>query len=111
MLFFFSEADRTNRPRVWEFWKEVLKLIYSSSNRSVRVPLSCLKAGEYGVIASLSLEDSLQLERLKSLGLVSGARFFMERKFPVLSVRLEFSHIFLDKELAEKIFVFPFRQQ
>ncbi|MDO9536068.1 MAG: FeoA family protein [Bacillota bacterium] len=74
------------------------------------VSLSSLKAGESGVIKSLSLEDSLQLERLKSLGLVSGARLFIERDFPVLSVRLEFSHIFMDKELAEKIFVFPFRQ-
>jgi Fe2+ transport system protein FeoA len=75
------------------------------------VSLSSLKGGESGLIVSLRLEDPLQLERLKSLGLVSGARLFVERNFPVLSVRLEFSHIFMDKELAEKIFVFPFRQQ
>ena len=86
-------------------------LIYSSfRKRSGCISLSSLKTGESGVIASLRLEDTLQLERLKSLGLVSGARLFLERDFPVLSVRLEFSHIFLDKELAEKIDVFPFRQ-
>lgn len=71
------------------------------------VPLAFLRPGQRGVIASIRLQDSADLHRLKSLGLIPGALVVMERVWPVLALRLPYSHLFMDDELAQKIFIFP----
>lgn len=70
-------------------------------------PLSCFKAGERGVIASIRSVRQADLYRFKALGLIPGASVFIERTFPVLALRLPYSSLFLDKELAENILVYP----
>jgi len=69
------------------------------------VSLSLLKRGQRGVISSIKLQDPASLQRLTSLGLLPGTPFVVERSLPLLSLRLPYSHLFIDKELAEKIYV------
>ncbi len=71
------------------------------------MPLVFLKPGQRGVIASIQLQDSANLHRLMSFGLIPGTPVLVERVFPVLALRLPYSHLFMDDELAEKIFIFP----
>jgi Fe2+ transport system protein FeoA len=89
--------------------KNIKKVKYKDSlqkNTCTSVALSALEAGEEGVIASLRVSDFFQAERLKALGLVPGAPLIIERVSPVLAVSLQFSHLFMDKEVAGRIFVF-----
>jgi Fe2+ transport system protein FeoA len=69
------------------------------------IPLGLLEPGQRGVIASIQLRDPANLSRLASLGLTPGTPVLVERTAPVLSVRLPYSHLFMDDELAEKILV------
>lgn len=70
--------------------------------------LSSLQPGQGGRIVSLQLSASADRDRLRSFGLIPGTCLVVERVTPVLAVRLEFSHLFMDRELAAKIILLPF---
>ncbi len=77
------------------------------NNGEKALPLSCFKAGQRGVIASIRSVRQTDLYRFRALGLIPGASVFIERTFPVLALRLPYSSLFLDIELAENILVYP----
>ena len=76
--------------------------------RSGLATLSSLQPGQGGRIVSLQLSASADRDRLRSFGLIPGTCLVVERVTPVLAVRLEFSHLFMDRELAAKIILLPF---
>jgi Fe2+ transport system protein FeoA len=68
-------------------------------------PLSTLRAGQTATITSLETSSPSRLERLNVLGLVSGARVTLEQKRPTFVLRVGFTELSLERELAEEILV------
>ncbi len=70
------------------------------------VPLSCLQAGQSGIIVSIRPVRQADSFKFRALGLIPGAPFLLERTFPVPALRLPYSSLFLDDELAAGILVY-----
>jgi len=75
------------------------------------VSLSCLHAGQSGIIVSIRPVRGADSFKFRALGLIPGAPFLLERTFPIPVLRLPYSSLFLDDELAAGILVYPTESQ
>lgn len=71
------------------------------------VALTELRPGRRGVISCLEAPAGLQARKLASLGLLPGADLSVEQSFPAFVVRVGYSELALDRELARHVRVHP----
>lgn len=72
---------------------------------SVVFPLSRLKAAERGRIAYISTKHHSRLDKLSAFGLFPGVEVRVHQTFPSFVIQVEHSHIALDKEILDDIYV------
>jgi Fe2+ transport system protein FeoA len=96
----------TTRSKLAQALQRLLSSKGNASDAPAPVyPLSALQAGQSGTITSVETSSTSRLERLSVLGLVSGARVTLEQKRPTFVLRVGFTELSLERELAEEIFV------
>ena len=69
--------------------------------------LSGLAAGERATIRRLAARGPTDLRKLLALGLLPGVELEVERRWPAVVLRLDYSTIALDAALAEAVLVTP----
>lgn len=72
---------------------------------SIIVPVSSLKVAEKGKVAYIATKHHARLDRLTSLGLFPGIEIKVHQSFPTFVIQAEHTHIALDKEILEDIYV------
>jgi Fe2+ transport system protein FeoA len=96
----------TTRSKLAQALKQALvRKRNDSHGQSAIRPLSTLKAGQSGTILSVETSSTSRLERLNVLGVVSGARVTLEQKRPTFVLRVGFTELSLERDIADEIFV------
>ena len=72
---------------------------------SIVVPLSRLKPGETGRVVYLLTAKHPQLHKLMSFGMVPGVMISVHETSPSVVVKIEETHVALEKEIAKEIYV------
>jgi len=68
-------------------------------------PLSALRPGQSGTVWSIESTNPSRLERLNVLGLVCGARVTLEQKRPAFVLRVGFTELSLERQIADEILI------
>lgn len=77
------------------------------SNFFVARSLASLAAGQRATIRRLAARTPSDLRKLLALGLLPGVELEVERRWPAVVLRLDFSTVALDAALAEVVIVAP----
>lgn len=72
---------------------------------SIVVPLSRLKPGETAKIVYLLTAKHPQLHKLMSFGMVPGATISVHETSPSVVIKVEETHVALEKEIAQEVYV------
>ena len=70
-------------------------------------PLGGLSVGESGTIARVAADDPGRLVKLSSLGIMAGVEVTLLQRRPAVVVRVAETHVALDPEVAEDIWIEP----
>lgn len=68
-------------------------------------PLSTMQAGQSGKVVAINSDNHLRIERLHVLGLVTDALITLEQKRPTYVLRVGFTELSIDHEIATNIMV------
>jgi Fe2+ transport system protein FeoA len=68
-------------------------------------PLTELAAGEYGKVVAIQSANHARVERLNVLGLIPDAQIRLEQKRPTYVVRVGFTELSVEREIAQDILV------
>jgi Fe2+ transport system protein FeoA len=77
------------------------------ANFFVARSLADLPVGQRGTIQRLATKIPADLRKLLALGLLPGVELEVERRWPAMVLRLDFSSVALDAALAEAVLVAP----
>lgn len=69
--------------------------------------LSDLRPGQPATVVSIESQVASRLDRLTTLGVVPGCRIRLEQRYPACVVRVGFTELSLEREVADEIVVAP----
>ncbi len=75
------------------------------SNFFVARTLASLAAGQKAVVGRLAAKSPAELRKLLALGLLPGVELEVERRWPAVVLRLDYTTVALDAALAEAVLV------
>lgn len=76
-----------------------------SRTESIIIPLSKLKTGEKGRLIYIATKHHIRLDKLTSMGLSPGIEIKVHQTFPAFVIQAEHTHIALDREILEDIYI------
>jgi DtxR family Mn-dependent transcriptional regulator len=68
-------------------------------------PLSTLQSGQSGKVVTIQSSHDSRVERLHVMGLTHGASITLEQKRPAFVLRVGFTELSLEREVADEILV------
>lgn len=68
-------------------------------------PLSTLQPGQSGRVVSINSDNHTRVERLHVLGVVANALVTLEQKRPTFVLRVDFTELSIEREIADTILV------
>ena len=75
-----------------------------ASQESVR-PLSAMQPGQIGKVVAINSSNHARIERLQILGLVADALVTLEQKRPTFVLKVGFTELSIDHDIATNIMV------
>ncbi len=75
------------------------------SNFFVARTLASLAAGQKAVVGRLAAKTPAELRKLLALGLLPGVALEVERRWPAMVLRLDYTTVALDASLADAVLV------
>ncbi len=75
------------------------------SNFFLSQPLGTLQPGQRATIRRLAAASAADLRKLLALGLLPGVELVVERRWPAVVLRLDYSSVAVDAGLAEAVLV------
>lgn len=74
-------------------------------SRSPVRPLSAMRPGQSGKVVAIESDNHMRIERLNVLGLTTDASIKLKQKRPAYVVRVGFTELSVDNEIADDIMV------
>lgn len=68
-------------------------------------PLSALRAGQSALIVAIETHNAARLERLSVFGLVPGSEVTLEQRQPAFVLRIGYTELSIERDLADEIMV------
>lgn len=100
----YQVADE-RKSRLAEALRRVLQRRSTPDDGLAVRPLSAMQSGQSGKVIALNSINHTRVEKLHVLGLVEGAHFTLEQKRPTIVLRVGFTELSLEREIADEILV------